>query len=82
MALVKFDTDKLPPILNALETMNGDQKLILEVAVCQHANHNNTPTATDERNSNIWERMSSEQLLWMVSIPGSSSATEIDASCK
>jgi hypothetical protein len=31
---VKFDTDKLPPILNALETMNGDQKLVLEVAVC------------------------------------------------
>lgn len=30
---VKFDTDKLPPILNALETDNGGQKLILEVAV-------------------------------------------------
>jgi len=31
--LVKFDTDKLPPILNALETMNGEQRLVLEVAV-------------------------------------------------
>jgi hypothetical protein len=31
--IVKFDTDKLPPILNALETMNGGQKLVLEVAV-------------------------------------------------
>jgi hypothetical protein len=32
---VKFDTDKLPPILNALETDNNGQKLVLEVAVCQ-----------------------------------------------
>ena len=32
---VKFDTDKLPPILNALETTNNGQKLVLEVAVCQ-----------------------------------------------
>ena len=31
--IVKFDTDALPPILNALETENGGQKLILEVAV-------------------------------------------------
>lgn len=30
---VKFNTDKLPPILNALETSNGGQKLVLEVAV-------------------------------------------------
>lgn len=30
---VKFDTEKLPPILNALETLNGGQKLVLEVAV-------------------------------------------------
>ncbi|TVY93512.1 ATP synthase subunit beta, mitochondrial [Lachnellula willkommii] len=35
---VKFDTDKLPPILNALETTNGGQKLILEVA--QHLGEN------------------------------------------
>ena len=31
--LVKFDTEQLPPILNALETDNGGQKLVLEVAV-------------------------------------------------
>ena len=31
--IVKFDTDALPPILNALETENAGQKLILEVAV-------------------------------------------------
>ena len=31
--LVKFDTDQLPPILNALETDNGGTKLVLEVAV-------------------------------------------------
>ncbi len=31
--LVKFDTAKLPPILNALETQNNGQKLVLEVAV-------------------------------------------------
>ena len=30
---MKFDTDALPPILNALETENSGQKLILEVAV-------------------------------------------------
>ncbi|KAI9053962.1 hypothetical protein LZ554_002906 [Drepanopeziza brunnea f. sp. 'monogermtubi'] len=35
---VKFDTDKLPPILNALETNNGGNKLILEVA--QHLGEN------------------------------------------
>jgi ATP synthase F1 beta subunit len=29
---VKFDTEKLPPILNALETDNNGQKLVLEVA--------------------------------------------------
>ncbi|KAL6794810.1 P-loop containing nucleoside triphosphate hydrolase protein [Trichoderma sp. SZMC 28013] len=30
---VKFDTAKLPPILNALETTNNNQKLVLEVAL-------------------------------------------------
>jgi hypothetical protein len=30
---VKFDTEQLPPILNALTTTNNGQKLILEVAV-------------------------------------------------
>ena len=33
LSLVKFDSDTLPPILNALETENGGQKLVLEVAV-------------------------------------------------
>ena len=35
LCLVKFDTDQLPPILNALETDNAGQKLVLEVAVCE-----------------------------------------------
>ena len=33
LQIVKFDTEALPPILNALETENAGQKLILEVAV-------------------------------------------------
>ena len=33
LRIVKFDTEALPPILNALETENAGQKLILEVAV-------------------------------------------------
>jgi F-type H+-transporting ATPase subunit beta len=35
---VKFDSDSLPPILNALETTNNGQKLVLEVA--QHLGEN------------------------------------------
>ncbi|KAJ2897623.1 putative atp synthase subunit beta protein [Zalerion maritima] len=35
---VKFDTAKLPPILNALETENNGQRLVLEVA--QHLGQN------------------------------------------
>ncbi|KAI4699278.1 atp2, beta subunit of the F1 sector of mitochondrial F1F0 ATP synthase [Alternaria sp. BMP 2799] len=35
---VKFDTEQLPAILNAVTTQNGDQKLILEVA--QHLGEN------------------------------------------
>ena len=31
--LVKFDSDTLPPIFNALNTENNGQKLVLEVAV-------------------------------------------------
>jgi len=30
---VKFDTEQLPPILNALETDNNGNKLVLEVSV-------------------------------------------------
>lgn len=37
---VKFDTDQLPPILNALETENAGQKLVLEVAVRELWNYN------------------------------------------
>ena len=33
LLLVKFETDTLPPILNALTTENNGQKLVLEVAV-------------------------------------------------
>lgn len=36
---VKFDTAKLPPILNALSTENNGQKLTLEVAVCIDLNN-------------------------------------------
>ena len=32
--LVKFEGEKLPAILNAIETENNGQKLVLEVAVC------------------------------------------------
>jgi hypothetical protein len=31
--VVKFDTEQLPPILNALETDNNGLKLVLEVSV-------------------------------------------------
>lgn len=41
-SIVKFDTAKLPPILNALETTNNNQKLVLEVAV-------STPRSTTPR---------------------------------
>lgn len=40
MMIVKFDTDTLPPILNALTTDNAGQKLVLEVAVCIKPNPN------------------------------------------
>jgi hypothetical protein len=37
---VKFDTAKLPPILNSLQTENNGQKLVLEVAVrALHRHH-------------------------------------------
>ena len=32
---VKFDTETLPAILNAITTDNGGQTLVLEVAVCR-----------------------------------------------
>ena len=36
---VKFDTDNLPAILNALETENQGNKLVLEVAVSGGKHH-------------------------------------------
>lgn len=35
LPIVKFDTAKLPAILNSLETDNNGQKLVLEVSVCR-----------------------------------------------
>jgi hypothetical protein len=62
---VKFDSDQLPPILNALETENNGQRLVLEVAVCVSFTIN-FPLATLTDYSNIWERMSYDVLPWMV----------------
>jgi len=64
--IVKFDTDKLPPILNALETMNGGQKLVLEVAVRLPRSYLHMRAYADWSYSNIWVRMSSGRLLWTV----------------
>lgn len=35
LSTVKFDGETLPSILNALQTDNGGNKLILEVSVCR-----------------------------------------------
>ena len=37
LPIVKFDTDQLPPILNALNVENAGNKLVLEVAVSYEA---------------------------------------------
>ncbi len=66
MIAVKFDTEQLPPILNALETDNGGNKLILEVAVRTYTEWILTIDKTDISNSNIWERVLYDALLWMV----------------
>ena len=39
LCIVKFDTEQLPSIFNALTTENGGQKLVLEVAVRQQKNN-------------------------------------------
>lgn len=67
IGLVKFETDTLPPILNALTTENNGQKLILEVAVSLREMHTKSQYP-DPDGSNIWVKMSYEQLLWMVSL--------------
>jgi len=63
--VVKFDTQKLPAILNSLETENNGQKLVLEVSVRSYPN-----TSYDwsilTSSSNTWERTSSAALLWTV----------------
>lgn len=47
-SVVKFDGAKLPPILNALQCTNNNQKLVLEVAVRRNTEHppvcSNAPT--------------------------------------
>ena len=64
---MKFDTDALPPILNALETENDGQKLVLEVAVCYLLRrHSVRRIPANVIASNIWVKMLSERLLWMV----------------
>ena len=65
---MKFDTAKLPPILNALETDNNGQRLVLEVSVNDPGVDEMLldPTLT-QINSNIWERTWSAALPWMVS---------------
>ena len=62
---VKFDTEQLPAILNAVTTQNGDQKLILEVAV-RTPRIEEVGTASLIQDSNIWVRTSSDVLPWMV----------------
>lgn len=53
---VKFDTEQLPPILNALETSNAGQKLVLEVAVRKIMPPCLATTILTQALSNIWEK--------------------------
>jgi len=70
---VKFDTEQLPPILNALETENNGQKLVLEVSVRLPHDMNTVCNHMLMPFSNILERASSDALLWTV-LKGSSVA--------
>lgn len=63
---MKFEGEKLPAILNAIETENNGQKLVLEVAVCIAVTVYLSLSAANG-SSNTWVRMSSVLLLWMVS---------------
>jgi hypothetical protein len=64
---VKFESEQLPEILNALETDNGGNKLILEVSV-----RANTTTYLGrchiliQQFSNIWVKALCDVLLWTV----------------
>ena len=65
ISTVKFDTEKLPSILNALTTDNNGQKLVLEVSVRQaFQRHLLFPMLTSP--SNISERASCAALPWTV----------------
>jgi F0F1-type ATP synthase beta subunit len=61
---VKFDTEQLPPILNALETDNNGQKLVLEVSVRIYYDINTGCILIPF--SNILVRVLSDVLLWTV----------------
>lgn len=63
---VKFDTAKLPAILNSLETQNNNQKLVLEVAVRNVPEESGLSSGIDNSLSNISVRMSSAALPWTV----------------
>lgn len=63
--VVKFDTDQLPPILNALTTENAGQKLVLEVAVSEQIVIDIDSLALIFK-SNIWAKMSFAPSLWTV----------------
>lgn len=64
---VKFDTAKLPSILNALQTENNGQKLTLEVAVCIRLGLPIPIGFYLTLGSNISVRMLSAALPWTVS---------------
>lgn len=66
---MKFDSESLPPILNALVTENNGQKLVLEVAVSILKLQYVCSTFESIKltvYSNIWVRASFVLLLWTV----------------
>ena len=66
---MKFDSDTLPPILNALTTDNRGNKLILEVAVKALYQFDLFCTEIDmQLFSNIWVKMLFDALPWTVMI--------------
>ena len=64
---MKFDTEQLPAILNALTTDNGGNKLVLEVAVRNPIGYVFVDKSLRRDGSNIWVRTLCGVLLWMVS---------------
>ena len=64
---VKFDTEALPPILNALTTENNGQKLVLEVAVrLTTTKVKMKSSADDDDSSNTWARVLCDASPWTV----------------